>query len=189
MRVGKNLKAIRRKVVAVGSGKGGVGKSTTAVNLAIHYARKGRRVGLIDLDPLSDISTILDLNEAEAVLKDDGGDSRGLDADITSVFDNLDLVFPRQKLEGDGRLQKAFKQFVGKAERLYDVLILDLPAGNRYEDNLVYVPFAANLVVVTNAEPTAHVSTGGYLRNVFDLKCDPRISLWHNRYSPTAVSG
>ena len=37
-------------VVAVASGKGGVGKSTTAVNLAVSFARAGHRVGLLDAD-------------------------------------------------------------------------------------------------------------------------------------------
>jgi ATP-binding protein involved in chromosome partitioning len=39
-----------RKLIAIGSGKGGVGKSTVAANLAIALARMGRKVGLIDAD-------------------------------------------------------------------------------------------------------------------------------------------
>jgi len=50
VRVAVTAERVRRRLVAIASGKGGVGKSTLAANLAVALARGGGRVGLVDAD-------------------------------------------------------------------------------------------------------------------------------------------
>lgn len=184
------------KSIAISSGKGGVGKTITSCNLAIYYARKGMRVGLVDLDPLSDVAALLDLQDSEQVFT--GGarlatrSGEGMAEYQMPVFKGLEILFPFQKLargEAAGMLEKIYRLHLQDVDRLFDLLIFDMPAGMNYEDNLVYLPFMKRLVLVTNPEPTAHASAGAYVKEVQRLYPGTAINIWHNRYSSVVRDG
>ncbi|HVP20164.1 MAG TPA: P-loop NTPase, partial [Spirochaetia bacterium] len=184
------LRRVIGKSIAISSGKGGVGKTITSCNLAIYYARRGLRVGLVDLDPLSDVAALLDLQDSEQVFT--GGarlsvrSGEGIAAYQMPVFKGLEILFPFQKLargEAASMLEKLYRQHLDEIDNLYDLFIFDMPAGMSYDDNLVYLAFMNRLVLVTNPEPTAHASAGAYVKEVQRLYPGTRLYLWHNRYS------
>jgi len=185
------LDTLRQKSIAIASGKGGVGKSTTALNLAIYYAKVGLRVALLDMDPLSDIATILDLESPEdTVVK--GRSESSVSSYIQPVFTNLDLLFPRSKLrrgESLKLLQQALQQEGDLWNHRYDLLIYDLPAGIGQEENLSFLSYVDKLIIVTNAEPTSHVSAGGYIRAALEVAPHLKLYFWHNKYSLVQENG
>ncbi|MDA3951122.1 MAG: P-loop NTPase, partial [Spirochaeta sp.] len=183
---------LRDRSIAVGSGKGGVGKSTTALNIALLLARQGKRVGLLDLDPLSNLTVILDIPEGDVAAVQSRPDQAGSLAKFALRYsDTLDIVFPAGS-GGEDESRRKFVLFARFARQLverYDVMVWDMPAGISADENLDFLPYVGSLLLVTNAEPTAHVSAGGYVRSVLEIRPDVPVHVWHNRYQPAGESG
>ncbi len=186
--------SLQASVLAVGSGKGGVGKSTTSVNLAIVAAKSGRRVGIVDLDPLSNIATILDVPERDLarVAERVTHETASLPDQTVRLFRNVDLLFPRPKLaRGESAKLRAalFERNRSVLLDRYDLVICDMPAGIGREENLAFLPFVDALIIVTNPEPTSHVSAGGYIRVAREIRPDLPVLFWHNRHRQTMPGG
>jgi len=118
-----------RNAIAVGSGKGGVGKSTISVNIAVALAQSGARVGLMDADIYGpNVPTMMGV---EKLPPPDG--QRLIPAiayGIKMISMGL-LVKPGQPLIWRGpMLNSAIRQFLGDVEwGELDYLIVDLPPG------------------------------------------------------------
>ena len=118
-----------RNAIAVGSGKGGVGKSTVAVNIAVSLAQSGARVGLLDADIYGpNIPTMLGV---ERLPPPKGSKLVPAVAYGVKMISMGLLVKPGQPLIWRGpMLNSAIRQFLGDVEwGELDYLVVDLPPG------------------------------------------------------------
>lgn len=123
-----------KNIVAIASGKGGVGKSTIAVNLAVALAKLGYAVGLIDADVYGpSIPKMIDLESARPVLKQIDGKDRIIPAEKfnVKVLSIGFFVDEKEALVWRGPMAtSALKQLIhdGYWGDL-DYLLIDLPPG------------------------------------------------------------
>jgi ATP-binding protein involved in chromosome partitioning len=118
-----------RNAIAVGSGKGGVGKSTVAVNIAVALAQSGARVGLMDADIYGpNTPTMLGVDKLPPPI---GQKLVPADAYGIKMISMGLLVKPGQPLIWRGpMLNTAIRQFLSDVEwGELDYLIIDLPPG------------------------------------------------------------
>lgn len=118
-----------RNAIAIGSGKGGVGKSTVSVNVAAALAKTGARVGLMDADIYGpNIPTMLGV---EKLPPPDGQRIIPAEAHGLKMISMGLLVKPGQPLIWRGpMLNSAIRQFLSDVEwGELDYLIVDLPPG------------------------------------------------------------
>jgi len=141
-----------RNIVAVGAGKGGVGKSTTAVNLALALAAKGARVGLMDADvygpnipQMLGITAQPEATEQKRILPPEGHGIRVISMGM--------LVPPDQAVIWRGpMLHGAVQQFMREVEwGELDYLVVGLPpgTGDIALSMAQSVPMAGAVVVTT----------------------------------------
>jgi len=119
-----------RNIIAVGAGKGGVGKSTTAVNLAVALQRKGARVGLMDADvygpntpQMLGIEGGPEVSEAKHMIPPEAFGIKVISMGMLVPADQP-IIWRGPMLHGDGQ------QFMRDVEwGELDYLIVDLPPG------------------------------------------------------------
>lgn len=157
-----------RHIVAVSSGKGGVGKSTVAVNVAAALAQAGRRVGLLDADIYGpNVPTMFGEKRKPRVVGLKGAEKmEPLDAYGVRLM-SLGFLLD----EGQAAIMRGpmiagiLKQFLGEVEwGELDVLVVDMPPGTGDAQlSLVQTIRLDGVVMVTTPQD---VSTGDVLRGI-----------------------
>jgi len=91
------------RIISIASQKGGVGKTTTAINLGACLAQESRRVLLVDIDPQGNASSGLGINGNDAALSIYEvliGQAEPKEAIASTALANLDLIPAGQRLSG-----------------------------------------------------------------------------------------
>jgi ATP-binding protein involved in chromosome partitioning len=118
-----------RNAIAIASGKGGIGKSTVAVNVAVSLAQAGANVGLLDADIYGlNIPTMMGVADLPPLTKEKLIPAEAYGVKIMSIGF---LVRPDQPIIWRGpMLHSAIRQFLGDVKwGELDYLIVDLPPG------------------------------------------------------------
>jgi ATP-binding protein involved in chromosome partitioning len=144
-----------RSIIAVGSGKGGVGKTTLAVNLALALARLGHKVGLLDADVYGpNVPLMIGTNEAPQIAAGD----RIIPIERYGLrVISVGFLNPGDKpLVWRGpMLHSIIRQFLGQVEwGELDYLVVDLPPGTGdVAISLIQtVPLTGAMVVTTPSD-------------------------------------
>ena len=187
VRIAMTSEKRERRIVAVGSGKGGVGKSTLAANLAVALAGMGRKVGLVDADIYGpSVPRLMDAEGTRPLAED----QKLLPVETrfgVPILSMGQLVKPGQAIAWRGPMAgNALGQLIDAAWGETDTLIVDLPPGtgdvqlsmiSKYKPaGAVIVSTPQDLALIDAARAVdlftqAHVPIVGLVENMAGYAC------------------
>ena len=130
------------KIISIINQKGGVGKTTTVINLASALSQKGKKILVIDLDPQGNATTGLGLSNTENSDQTIYGILNGTNSITEAIkktkYDNLDIITSNVDLSGleletAGDSNRAFilkhklAAYLNDSSSLYDYILIDCP--------------------------------------------------------------
>lgn len=121
------------KAIAVTNQKGGVGKTTTAINIAYYMAMLDKRVLLVDFDPQGSASTGLGKRSWKKGIYETLQDEQELVPEPTSspnlwvVCANQDLAAAELELVNQTNREYKLKRILQKVEANFDIVVIDCP--------------------------------------------------------------
>jgi flagellar biosynthesis protein FlhG len=174
------------RAIAVSSGKGGVGKTNLAVNLAVAFAARGQRVVLLDADLGLANADVLCGITPRATLEDVVSSERSLEEVMVHAPGGFRLIpgasgVSRIADMGQTQRRNVLDQLLA-LERSTDVLIVDTGAGIG-ANSMAFAAAAHSILVATTPEPTAIADAYGAIKTLVARGCRDGLRLVVNMAS------
>ncbi|MCF6365663.1 MAG: ParA family protein [Bacteroidales bacterium] len=143
------------RIISVSNHKGGVGKTTSVVNIGAGLASHGRKVLLIDLDPQANLTISYGLSESENHIYDAYTNGNGLKP--ISVRENIDMIpassnlaIAEIELKSEENKENSIAKLIEPLKGKYDYIIIDCPPSLGL---LTLNAFAASTEVIIPIQP------------------------------------
>ena len=125
------------KIISFSNQKGGVGKTTTCVNMAAYLSKAGKKVLLIDLDPQGNATTGLGFSKStlkksvyNVLIEEEDVKDNVLPTELDGLYilpANIDLAGSEVELVYKKSREKVLKMALDKMKKDYDFLLIDCP--------------------------------------------------------------
>lgn len=120
------------KIIAVSNHKGGVGKTTSVLNIGAGLAKLGKRVLLIDMDPQANLSQCLGIVTPERTVYDAIKNGKALapvqaDTNLDIVPSTIELKAAEVELHAEAGGEYVLKELIGTLNGKYDFIMIDCP--------------------------------------------------------------
>ena len=174
-------------IIAIASGKGGVGKTWLSITLAHHLARAGRKVLLFDGDiGLANVDVQLGLTPTNDLAEVFAGRARLKEVITSHKIKGLDIIAGRSGSGSFGtvspeRMHQLNQELVALANE-YDIVLLDLGAGVEHHVRALSM-IASRCVIVLTDEPTSLTDAYAFIKLSHAQKHAPDIQIVVNQAS------
>lgn len=175
----KNNKEHKTRIIAITSGKGGVGKTNLSVNMAIAYAQLGKKVILIDGDlGMANVNVLLSIVPQYNLMQVLNGQKKMSEIILDTEF-GIKFIAGANGFSKIANLSKdELDNFASEFASLSnaDIIIIDTGAGIA-NNVLQFVAAADEVYVVTTPEPTAITDAYGIIKIITTELVDRDINL------------
>lgn len=178
----------QNKVITVCNPKGGVGRTTLTVNLALAFARQGKKVAIIDSNiQFGEVAMYLNLKPKRTIYEWTkeayGRSSYSVDQYMTSYENKISvLAAPLRPEFFEGITEEHIKTAIEEAKNLFDVVLIDTPA-QLSEIHMCCLELSDELLLITTNDISTIRISKLYLDTLDTVNLKDKVKVIINKYT------